>query len=105
MSQPLPLVTLYSRQNCHLCDVAKERVTDVRSRVRFNLETIDIDTSEDLKERYGERIPVLLVNGEELFAFRVNATVLERKLSKEAPSPWTRVQRWLTNLGSTTGSE
>ena len=78
----MPTVTLYSKSDCLLCDIAKERVDRVRSRLSFDLDIIDITTTEDLMTRYRERIPVIDLDGEELFAYRVNEKVLARKLEK-----------------------
>ena len=87
MSETLPVVRLLSRNDCHLCDVAKGRIESAGRRVRFRLEIVDIDSDPDLAARYGERIPVVHVNGEEIFAYRVNERVLVRKLKSLSPRP------------------
>lgn len=87
MSETLPVVRLLSRNDCHLCDVAKGRIESAGRRVRFRLEIVDIDSDPDLAARYGERIPVVHVNGEEMFAYRVNERVLVRKLKSLSPRP------------------
>jgi glutaredoxin len=76
----IPTVTIYSKPDCHLCDIAKERIAAARQHVEFNLETVDITTRADLWERYRERIPVVLINGEETFVYRVNEQELLRRL-------------------------
>ena len=80
MSEPLPVVRLFSRNDCHLCDVAKGRVQSAGRRVPFRLEIVDIDGDAELAARYNDRVPVVHVNGEEVFAYRVNERVLVRKL-------------------------
>lgn len=87
MSETLPVVRLLSRNDCHLCDVAKGRIESAGRRVPFRLEIVDIDSDPDLAARYGERIPVVHVNGEEMFAYRVNERVLVRKLKSLSPRP------------------
>lgn len=87
MSETLPVVRLLSRNDCHLCDVAKGRIESAGTRVRFRLEIVDIDSDPDLAARYGERIPVVHVNGEEMFAYRVNERVLVRKLKSLSARP------------------
>ncbi len=77
----MPQVTVYSKPDCHLCDVAKKRVDRVRERLFFDLDIIDITESEDLMDQYGERIPVVEVDGEEISVYRVNEKALARKLS------------------------
>jgi len=92
---PLPLVTLYSKPDCHLCNIAKERLANVRKRIPFNLETVDITTDPDLFETYKERIPVVLVNGEETAVYRISEKHLTRKLRACSPRPsrWFHLRR------------
>jgi glutaredoxin len=73
----MPNVILYTRQGCHLCDVAQEIL------VRHGLEprTIDIDADEDLRARYNECVPVVLIGGKERFRGRVDPLLLRRLLA------------------------
>ncbi len=75
-----PEVVLYGRPGCHLCDDAREAVLRVRARSPFALTEVDIESDDALLRRYLERIPVLTVDGEELFEFFVDEGVLERRL-------------------------
>jgi hypothetical protein len=52
----------------------------VRERSPFVLEEVDIETGDALLRRYLERIPVVAIDGEELFEFFVDETRLEAKL-------------------------
>jgi glutaredoxin len=64
-------VTIYSKPDCHLCDVMKEVVDNVRRRRAFDLEIRNIlDDPADF-EKYRTQIPVLLVNGSEIARYRV----------------------------------
>ena len=48
---------------------------------------VDISSDPVLRERYGERIPVVLVDGEPAFEYVVDEVALEHRLSKAgAPS-------------------
>jgi glutaredoxin len=79
----MPLkVTIYSKSGCHLCEIAEERILNVRKRIPFEVEYIDIEGSEDLMRRYGERIPVVCIDGEEVFVYRVSEKLLEKQLRK-----------------------
>lgn len=51
---------LYSTAYCHLCDEAKALCEATLNRDYFDVQTIDIALDEQLVERYGVRIPVLL---------------------------------------------
>jgi Glutaredoxin-like domain (DUF836) len=52
----------------------------VRARATFSLHELDITTDDDLHRRYLERIPVVSLNGEELFEFFVDEAALEDRL-------------------------
>ncbi len=62
------VVTLYGRAGCHLCELAeKPAARAVAATPGATLHHIDIDTDDDLRARYGQRIPVVTaaVGGEE----------------------------------------
>ena len=73
-------VTIYSKSNCHLCEIAEERILNVRKRIAFEIEKINIEESENLMQRYGEQIPVVCIDGEEVFVYRVSEKLLEKRL-------------------------
>lgn len=70
-------MVLYSRPGCHLCDETREVIVAVRERVAFDLEEIDIDGSDELTREYGIRIPVVAVNGVEMWDYRVDRAEFE----------------------------
>ena len=74
-------VTLYGRPGCHLCDEAREALLRVRSEQPFELLEVDIERDTQLLKRYLERIPVVCLDGEELFEFHVDEPTLRRRLS------------------------
>jgi hypothetical protein len=53
----------------------------VRAEVPFELEEMDISGDAELETRYRERIPVVLVDGEEAFTFFVHPDALRRRLA------------------------
>ena len=58
-------VVLFARPGCHLCEEAREVLRELRAEGHdFELEEVDIDTSDDLLRSYLERIPVIEVGGE-----------------------------------------
>jgi glutaredoxin len=63
-------LTLYGRPGCHLCDEARAAVAAARARCDFSLEEVDISLDPRLERRYGERIPVLAVDGEDVLELR-----------------------------------
>jgi glutaredoxin len=73
-------VTLYSRPGCHLCDDAREALERVHARAPFTLREVDIESDDALHARYLERIPVIALDGEELFDFEVDERELLLRL-------------------------
>jgi glutaredoxin len=74
MANRLPVVMMYSRRNCHLCEVAKEVVESARNEADFEFEVVFIDGDEGLEKEYGEEVPVTLINGKRHDYFRVDRT-------------------------------
>jgi glutaredoxin len=73
-------VTLYTRPGCHLCDDARARLERLRAEVPFAIHEIDIETDDALHARYLERIPVVALDGEELFDYFVDEEALRRHI-------------------------
>jgi hypothetical protein len=73
-------VTLYGRPGCHLCDDARAVLLRVQADVPFRLREIDIEADDALLTRYLERIPVVALDGEELFDLFVDEQALRRRL-------------------------
>lgn len=66
---------LYGRHHCHLCE---EMARVLRER-GIPFEEIDVDTSAELKERYGRFVPVLTdAAGRELCRTRLDDAVLRQ---------------------------
>jgi glutaredoxin len=76
------LVTLYGKPGCHLCDDAREVVERVRADHPFELRQVDVSVDPGLHREYGERIPVLELDGEELFEFHVDEAELVRRVDR-----------------------
>jgi glutaredoxin len=74
------LVTVHLRAGCHLCDDALAALAPLRSERRIEIETVDIESDERLHARYLERIPVISLDGVELYDFFVDLVDLERRL-------------------------
>jgi hypothetical protein len=73
---------MYTRAGCHLC----EGVADQLRRAgpyAFRLEVIDVDGDPALRDRYGDWVPVVAVNGKVRFRGAVNPVLLDRLLRAE----------------------
>ena len=53
-------VTLYTRKNCSLCDVAEADLEELRKEFKFNLSIVDVDEDPDLQSAYDKRVPVIV---------------------------------------------
>ena len=73
-------VTLYARPGCHLCDEARAVLRRIQASQPFVLEEQDIEADDRLFRRYLERIPVIALDGEELFDHFVDESALKRRL-------------------------
>lgn len=77
----MSLITVYSRQGCHLCDEA-ERVARrvVRHTDGHVVEVVDIDLDPTLVDRYTVRVPVVAVDGVEIAQYQLDPAVLQAAL-------------------------
>jgi glutaredoxin len=73
-------LTLFTRAGCCLCDQAREVLERVRQRYPFALEERDIESDDALFRAYLERIPVVAIDGQEIFELLVDERELERRL-------------------------
>ena len=78
----MALVTVYGKPGCHLCDDARAIIERVRTEHPFELREVDVSLDPVLFRDYGERIPVVEVDGEELFEFHVDAAALARRVDR-----------------------
>jgi glutaredoxin len=69
-------LVLYSRPGCHLCDDARV----VLERIGEPFDEVDIESDDDLLKRYLERIPVVVLDGQELYDFFVDEQDLRRRV-------------------------
>jgi len=67
-------LVLYGRRGCHLCE---EMLEDLEPLCRgIPLEIVDVDGDPVLVSRYGARVPVLVADGFELCAGRLDRAAL-----------------------------
>jgi glutaredoxin len=74
-------VTLYSKPDCPLCEEARLVLERARANTPFDLEEVDITSRDALFEEYGERIPVVAIDGREAFQYFVDEQELDRRLA------------------------
>jgi len=74
-------VVLYSKPGCHLCDEARTVITSVCDQLGERFEEVDISASDDLMARFGEEIPVTVVDGAQHDFWRVDPVRLRAALT------------------------
>ena len=77
-----PVLTVYSRAHCHLCDEMLEALRKLQGLGRFRIEVTDVDGDPALTRRYGEDVPVLAHGGRELCRHRLDPEGLVAYLAK-----------------------
>ena len=73
-------VTVYTRVDCHLCEVAVAVVESITAETGASWSTVDVDADPDDRAEYGDRVPVILVDGVEHGYYRVEPERLRRAL-------------------------
>jgi glutaredoxin len=78
------IVTLYGRPDCHLCDSARRTLERLRAEYDFELLERDIESDDTLLRAYLERIPVIALDGDELYDYEVDEADLRVRLTAAA---------------------
>lgn len=75
-----PVVTLYGRPGCHLCDDARTLLTHLGPRLGFDLRDVNIESDDALLGRYVFEIPVVELNGVTLATAPISPVALEEAI-------------------------
>lgn len=73
-------IVMYTRHGCHLCEDAWRLLERERQRHGFTLRQVDVDSDPQLRNDYGECVPVVTVDGRVRFRGRINPVLLRRLL-------------------------
>jgi glutaredoxin len=75
-------ITFYTRDGCHLCDVALAVVEAVRAEEPFELAVIDLDREApaDKRAAYDWEVPVIELDGRKIAKYAIDAARLLRLL-------------------------
>lgn len=74
-------VVLMERPGCHLCEVAAEVLEIVCADLDEDFERVDITEDPSAADLYSARVPVVLVDGQEIAQFRVDSHRLRSVLT------------------------
>ena len=90
-------VTILSREDCHLCEVVHRIALHLQSELHIETNKVSIENDRDLMERYGMKVPVILLDEVEHFEGTVTEGELRRAIKK---ARWRRpISRILSRLG------
>jgi glutaredoxin len=78
----LDVVTVVSRNGCHLCEVAEADVERICADLGVPWEVTDVDADPELRAEYGELVPVILIDGAEHGYWRVEEDRLRAALTR-----------------------
>ncbi|QGK71662.1 glutaredoxin family protein [Allosaccharopolyspora coralli] len=67
-------VTLMVRQDCHPCHAAADDVERICGELGVRWASVDVDSDPELRAEYGDRVPVILVDGAEHGYWKVEET-------------------------------
>jgi hypothetical protein len=82
-----PRLQLLTRVGCHLCEQAADVLSGIAAEAGLVPESVDVDADPELQAEYGDRVPVVLLDGREHSYFTVDAARLRRDLHLTGPAP------------------
>ena len=71
------MVTLITAADCGLCRKAEATLRRLQAKIRFDIDLVDIGADDELFRKYWDRVPVVMVDGQEVAA----APVDEKRLA------------------------
>jgi glutaredoxin len=75
-------VTLITRAGCHLCDDASLLLRELRDELGFGYDELDVDADRDRRNEYSDRVPVILIDGNEHGYWRVEEASLRAAIAR-----------------------
>lgn len=74
-------VTLYTRRGCGLCDEAADALRRLSRELRFTVTEHDVDADAELRDRYGDAVPVVATAGREIARAPIDPGALRAALT------------------------
>ncbi|HEX6651042.1 MAG TPA: glutaredoxin family protein, partial [Pyrinomonadaceae bacterium] len=68
---------------CHLCDEAKQVIQHAGCSDRFTLEEVNIESDKELLRKYQYDIPVVMIDGVEVFRHRVDLKEFKIRIMRD----------------------
>lgn len=82
MSDQPQQLTLYSRENCHLCEDMLDALKIYQAELGYCLAVYDIDDDAALVARYNEYVPLVLIDEREIMRYFFELATLKAALAK-----------------------
>jgi len=79
-------VILYTKPGCRLCEEMKQEMLNAQCPDLYSLEEVNIESDPDLLARYRFEIPILLIDGVEVFRYRLRGEEFSAYLKKSKRS-------------------
>jgi glutaredoxin len=76
------MVTVYSRHGCHLCEDAVTILQSLQPELNFEIGIIYIESDPELEKLYGDKVPVIQIDGEHHDFWRVDPERFRSSLEK-----------------------
>ena len=78
-------IVVYTRKGCHLCEELARLLDRMAGEFEFSLRYVDVDQHPELAREYGDRVPVVVVEGRVRHWGKVPEAWLKRTLRRTAP--------------------
>jgi glutaredoxin len=75
-----PIVTLYGRTGCHLCEDAAALLSRLAPELGFHWRSVDIDADPALLALYDQVVPVIALDGHEIARAPIRPADLRERL-------------------------
>ncbi len=76
-------IHLYSKDDCHLCEVVLSVLQKVQNKIPFELLVTKIFVGHPKYEKYKNEIPLVFIDGELVFKFNIDEEKLCKKLEED----------------------
>ncbi|MHA2787974.1 glutaredoxin family protein [Corynebacterium sp. S7] len=70
------------RETCGSCERVAKQIAPVIEAADATLELVDVDASQELALEYGDRVPVVVIDGDEFACWEVDNEELALELAK-----------------------
>jgi glutaredoxin len=75
------IVTLYTKQDCRLCEEAEDHLRSLQQSIRFDFRLVYVEDDPASNVSMGDRVPVVLVDGKEVASAPIDQEALAAALS------------------------